>query len=120
LVQEASRLEAKLVESGDEDSAACLLCGECAMKTAWNRMVDAQQAWTGAMRAHPVGQQFRQLAAVPFQVDCVLFPDVAFMSVGMVVRESECTILRRDAERVRSRERARVRRPIRWRPRHRG
>jgi hypothetical protein len=110
LVQEASRLKAKVVERGDEDSAARLLCGECAagalastlrlwiafkegdMKTAWNRMVDAQQAWTGALRAHPIGQQFRRLASVPFQVERVLFPHVAFMSVGMVVRESECTI----------------------------
>lgn len=110
LIQEAARLKASVVERGDEDSAARLLCGECAagglastlrlwiafkegdMSTAWNRMVDAQQAWTGALRAHPIGQQFRRLAAVPFEVERVLFPHVAFMSVGMVVRKSECTI----------------------------
>lgn len=110
MVKEAARLKAKVVARGDEDSAARLLCGECAaaalastlrlwiafkegdMRTAWNRMVDAQDAWTAALRAHPVGGQFRRLAAVPFQVERVLFPHVAFMSVGMIVRKSECTI----------------------------
>jgi hypothetical protein len=110
LVREAARLKAKVVERGNEDSAARLLCGECAaaalastlrlwiafkegdMRTAWNRMADAQQAWTGAMRAHPIGGQFRRLATIPFQAERVLFPHVAFVSIGMVVRESECTI----------------------------
>jgi hypothetical protein len=110
LIQEASRLKAKVVERGDEDSAARLLCGGCAatalaitlrlwiafkegdMNTAWNRMVDAQEAWTGALRAHPTGGQFRRLAVIPFQVETMLFPHVAFMSVGMIVRQSECTI----------------------------
>ncbi|MGA2163194.1 MAG: hypothetical protein ABSH36_01850 [Solirubrobacteraceae bacterium] len=110
LVQEAARLKAKVVERGDEDSAARLLCGECVagalmstlrlwiafkegdMSTAWNRTVDAQVAWTGALRAHPIGAQFRRLAVVPFQVEHVLFPHIAFMSTGMIVRKSECTI----------------------------
>lgn len=60
--------------------------------TAWNRTVDAQVAWTGALRAHPIGAQFRRLAFVPFQVEHVLFPHIAFMSAGMIVRKSECTI----------------------------
>jgi hypothetical protein len=110
LIHEASRLKKKVVERGDEDSAARLLCGECAagammgtlllwiafkegdMATAWNRMVDAQQAWRGALRAHPIGRQFRRLALIPFQVETVLFPHVAFMSAGMIVRQPECTI----------------------------
>lgn len=110
LINEASRLKAKVVERGDEDSAARLLCGECAagalastlrlwiafkkgdMRTAWDRMVDAQQAWRGALRAHPIGGQFRRLASVAFQAETMLFPHVAFMSVGMIVRKSECTI----------------------------
>jgi hypothetical protein len=110
LIQEAGRLKAKVAKRGEEDSAARLLCGGCAatalvstlrlwiafkegdMSTAWNRMVDAQEAWTGALRAHPISGQFRRLAVVPFQVETMLFPHVAFMSVGMVVRQSQCTI----------------------------
>jgi hypothetical protein len=34
----------------------------------------------------------RRLAAIPFQVERVLFPHIAFMSAGMIVRKSECTI----------------------------
>ena len=110
LIGEAGRLKAKVVARGDEDSAARLLCGECVagalmstlrlwiafkdgdMSTAWNRTVDAQVAWTGALRAHPIGAQFRRLAVVPFQVEHVLFPHIAFLSSGMIVRKSECTI----------------------------
>lgn len=110
VTHEASRLKKKVVERGDEDSAARLLCGVCAagammstlrlwiafkegdMATAWNRTVDAQQAWSGALRAHPIGRQFRRLAATPFQVETALFPHIAFMSVGMIVRQYECTI----------------------------
>jgi hypothetical protein len=110
LVQEAARLKAQVVARGDDDSACRLLCGECAagglastlrlwiafkegdMRTAWNRMVDAQEAWTGALRAHAVGQQFIRVAVIPFQVERVLFPHVAFLSAGMVVRKAQCTI----------------------------
>lgn len=110
VTREALRLKKRVVERGDEDSAARLLCGECAagammstlrlwiafkegdMASAWNRIVDAQQAWSGALRAHPIGQQFRRLAVIPFQAETVLFPHIAFMSVGMIVRQSKCTI----------------------------
>ena len=101
LINEALRLKAKVVERGDEDSAARLLCGECArrtrqhirlwvafkegdMRTAWDRMVDAQQAWRGALR--PCTSHRRAIS--PARLGCIsaedfmLFPHVALVSVA--------------------------------------
>lgn len=111
LLERGADLKIKAKETGDEDAAARILLGECLieglmagcrlwiafregeMDLAWEWMVRAQSAFEAAIRAHPGGaEQARDRLADMEALEVLLFPRQAFLSTGMVIRHSECSL----------------------------
>lgn len=105
-----SALKAEMVEVGDEDAANCLLslglaAGALRLELnmwvalkdddaalAWNSLVDAQSRASNAIRAHAVSHHLERYVQRLEDLERLLFPPMTFMSVGMVIRESRCSI----------------------------
>jgi hypothetical protein len=106
---EALKVQAK--DSGDEDAAARILMGECLveglmascrlwisfregeMDNAWEWLIRGQGAFEAAIRAHlDTPPLARERLAHLEALEVLLFPPQAFLSTGMVIRQSECSL----------------------------
>jgi hypothetical protein len=111
LLERGEALKLKAKTSGDEDAAARILMGECfveglmascrlwiafregKMNPAWDWMVRAQCAFEATIRAHPAAlEQARERLVHMEALEVLLFPRQAFLSTGMVIRRSKCSI----------------------------
>jgi hypothetical protein len=113
LRRRAGELKAEARADGDEDAAARLLMGECfvqglgdrtrlwiavregRMNEAWAALVHAQVAFEASIRAHPAGEQFQGLLSEVEALEGIVFPPQTFVSAGMLIRESRCSICER-------------------------
>ncbi len=111
-LQEIAVTKAAFVEQKDENSANWTLTLElalCAMRSelrmyvdlrgglpesAWNHLVDAQDAATAALHAHPNAStlNLENYCTKLDAIEVLLFPPQAFMSTGYIVRRAECSI----------------------------
>ena len=116
LRSEVSSLKNEAIEEKKEDLANMFLGYECVCRTliaelemcillkqenpdsAWDKLVIAQGAAIGAVRAHPgfshLGQHYERLEAI----EKLVFPPQVFMSSGMLVEHLECSICNREYE----------------------
>lgn len=107
---EASSLKKEMVKVQDEDSANALLSFEemitalaselkmwVALKeddpnSAWDFLIDAQTATRTATQAHSVANHLDSYLQRLNQLEKLLFPPQTFLSPGMTIRYSECSI----------------------------
>lgn len=116
LRSEISSLKSEAIEEKQENLANMFLGYECACGTliaelemwillkqedpdsAWDKLVIAQEAAIGAVRAHPgfshLGQHYERLEAI----EELVFPPQVFMSSGMLVEHLECSICNKEYE----------------------
>lgn len=110
LGERLSAMKARAIEASDEDSANCLLCLEritmalekelgmwVAFKDdkpalAWDELVSAQSFALDAIRAHEIGTNAIHYFEKLELLERLLFPPMMFMSPGVIVLASECTI----------------------------
>lgn len=110
LESDISALKAKMIEARDEDAANCLLSLSLATRAlgcelkmwvalkddaaavAWHLLVHSQSLASDAIRAHAVSHHLERYVERLEHLERLLFPPLAFMSVGIVIRESCCSI----------------------------
>jgi len=112
----AGQIKKETINDGDEDSANAMLSFEemivaliselkmwIALKgddadAAWNHLVSAQYAARIAMQVHSVADHLDGYVDHLHILEHVLFPPQAFLSPGMIIERSKCSICGRDYE----------------------
>jgi hypothetical protein len=110
LDSQIAALKAEMIEAQDEDAANCLLSLSLAARalshelemwvalkddsaaSAWDSLVEAQTCASNAIRAHTISDHLERYVERLEVLERVLFPSITFMSVGMVIQESHCSI----------------------------
>lgn len=108
--KEASELKQEAIADGDEDSANAMLSFEeilnalseelkmwVALKdddanSAWDHLINAQVAIRGALQAHTLADHLEGYSARLHALELLLFPPMKFLSTGMIIENSECSI----------------------------
>jgi hypothetical protein len=103
-------LKAEMVEMQDEDAANCLLSLSLAARalsyelkmwialkddsaaSAWDSLVEAQTHASNAIRAHRISDHLERYVERLDALERLLFPPITFMSIGMIIQESSCSI----------------------------
>jgi len=110
LESDIAALKAEMVELRDEDAANCLLSLSLAARAlsyelnmwvalkddsaalAWDCLVEAQTCASDAVCAHRISDHLEQYVDRLEILEGLLFPPITFMSAGMVIQESHCSI----------------------------
>jgi hypothetical protein len=103
-------LKAEMVEAKDEDAANCLLSLSFAAKAlcyelrmwvalkdgnaalAWDSLVGAEMSALDAIRAHEVSSHLEGYIEKLRLLEKLLFPPITFLSHGLIIYESKCSI----------------------------
>jgi hypothetical protein len=103
-------MKARAIQASDEDSANCLLSLELAASAlenelgmwvafkddnpdeAWDKLVTAQSCSLDAIRAHEIANLAVHYVEKLELLEKLLFPSMMFMSPGVIILKSECTI----------------------------
>lgn len=99
-----------------EDEANALLSCQCAIEAlkaelqmwialkdddpnrAWDLMIMAQVAACAAIRAHPIASHLESFVRRLQHLELCLFPRQTYMSAGVIIKRSECTLCRVEYE----------------------
>jgi hypothetical protein len=110
LSEECRRLKVTAVRAGDEDFANLLLGFECVADCimaeiemwlllkeekpdeAWDKLVDAQNLASAAVRAHGGFAHLEKRAEYLIEMEKIIFPPQNFLSVGLVVKQRICSL----------------------------
>jgi hypothetical protein len=110
LKERASKIKNEVIASIDNDSANCMLSFEeminalinelkmwVALKdddpnSAWGFLVNAQHATRTAMQAHETANHLESYVKRLHALEQLLFPPQLFVSVGLVIENSKCSI----------------------------
>lgn len=110
VLPQAAEIKSEAIAGNDEDTANAMLSIEAmvsalaselrmlvALKSddpnaAWDHLVAAQEAIHTACLAHEIGTTLKHYPERLAALQQLLFPPQTFMSVGIVVEESECSI----------------------------
>jgi hypothetical protein len=110
LKYKASKIKDEVIANKDNNSANCMLSFEeminalinelkmwIALKeddanSAWDFLVDAQHATRTAMQAHEAANHLESHAERLHALEQLLFPPQLFVSVGVVIQSSKCSI----------------------------
>jgi hypothetical protein len=113
LMADCKGLKSQAIRSDDEDFANLLLGFECVAASisseiamwillkagkpdeAWDELISAQMAATGAVRAHDGFSHVKQAERLE-EIEKLVFPSQVFVSTGLIVRNQECSICRRE------------------------
>jgi hypothetical protein len=114
LSEECRQLKAAAVRTGDEEFANLLLGFECVADCllaeiemwlllkeekpdeAWDRLVDAQNLASAAVRAHGGFAHLEKRAEYLIETEKIIFPPQNFVSTGLIVRQQICSICGRE------------------------
>jgi hypothetical protein len=59
---------------------------------AWDALIEAGTSARNAIRAHPIAQHLESYVEKLDALEKLLFPPMIFVSIGIIVHESRCTI----------------------------
>lgn len=108
--KEAINLKNEAIAIEDEDSANAMLSSEEIINSimselkmwiafkddnpnaAWNYLIDAEMSTVNAIRAHSIAAHWEGNATRLNDLECRLFPPMMFLSPGMIIKHSECSI----------------------------
>lgn len=114
LKENAQKVKEEVVSWGDEDSANLILSFEAITEalvnelkmwiafkeddpnSAWEYLIDAQGATRAAIQAHPTASHLDNYNQRLHALEKLLFPPQSFISPGMIIERSECSICRQE------------------------
>ena len=108
--EEAIQLKNEAIALEDEDSANAMLSSEEIINSimnelkmwlafkdddpnaAWNYLIGAETSTVNAIRAHPIAAHWEKNSSRLNDIEKLLFPPITFLSPGMIIKHSECSI----------------------------